>query len=70
MATKFEVGKTYLARQKFPYLVLSRTEKTVFFRDLVLDENVRRKIHHYSADGSEFVDMEKEYCLSSENVKE
>ncbi len=71
MATNFEIGKTYLAGwQEFPYLVLSRTEKTVLFKDLVLGNTVRRKIHHYSSNGSEWVDMEKSYGLSSEDVKE
>lgn len=43
MVAKFEVGKVYLANGQFPYVVLKREGKSVWFWDLVNQDSVFRR---------------------------
>lgn len=67
MVAKFEVGKVYLANGQFPYVVLKREGKSVWFWDLINQDQVfRRTIRRY--DGCNYEDANANVTTASGNI--
>ncbi len=67
MVAKFEVGKVYLANGQFPYVVLKREGKSVWFWDLINQDQVfRRNIRKY--DGCNYEDANANVTTASGNI--
>ena len=64
---KFETGKAYTSSSwKFAYVVIRKTDATLWLYDLVLDKELRRKVRRYN-NGGEYVEVDNDDILSADD---